>query len=514
MLIGTAMVGLVWTPDGWHYSIRPTYSHEFAGLFAHLQERKGDKLRIGAVSTQTLAGFVDQVNGIKHLAETYPDRFELVDTQWVEASPVSVTSNVRALAEKEPDVLLVGGTTAQVIAVAKALQELGLDIPIVMSTHNGLAEVSKGISLSELEGSMSAFSFAAPGKAELPIRDVFEANNEGWRMGHSSPPSPRPRRSSRCASSRTAIETVGADNVTGEAMRQAPCSDGTFTEADLLGALPTVDFDTSAPFPIGKIKSTAEIVVARRDHQPLSTDWMDVPALERWLRRCLLSLSNVDVVYGGVIQVLRSTNIQVPRGPDGGAARRQRRRQDHDAQGDLRPAPRRSGRRHRRAHRLRRRGHHRCRSHEIFRGDRPGPRRAARVLEHLTVRAEPDGGRASAARPGGCAPISNGSSRYFPRLRALLSRTAGYLSGGEMQMLLIGRALMARPRLLILDEPSMGLAPILVEQLFDTIGRIRPEERLTVLMVEQNARAAIARVRLRLCHGRRAHRAARPRAPS
>jgi branched-chain amino acid transport system ATP-binding protein len=80
---------------------------------------------------------------------------------------------------------------------------------------------------------------------------------------------------------------------------------------------------------------------------------------------------------------------------------------------------------------------------------------------------------------------------YFPRLPDLLHRTAGYLSGGEMQMLLVSRALMARPRILVLDEPSMGLAPILVEQLFETIGRIRREEGLTILMVEQNARAAV-----------------------
>jgi branched-chain amino acid transport system ATP-binding protein len=59
-------------------------------------------------------------------------------------------------------------------------------------------------------------------------------------------------------------------------------------------------------------------------------------------------------------------------------------------------------------------------------------------------------------------------------------------------MLLIGRALMARPKLLVLDEPSMGLAPVLVEQLFQAIGRIKQEEGLTILLVEQNARAAIA----------------------
>lgn len=279
MLIGTAMVGLVWTPDGWHYSIRPTYSHEFAGLFAHLQEKKGDKLKIGAVSTQTLAGFVDQVNGIKHLADTYPDRFELVDTQWVDASPVSVTSNIRALAEKQPDVLLVGGTTAQVIAVAKALQELKLDIPIVMSTHNGLAEVSKGISLSELEGSMSAFSFAAPEKAALPIRDVFEANKKDGEWGTITAQSAAQALLALRVLEK-AVAAVGADNVTGEAMRQA-LLDNQFTEEELLGALPTLEFDTSAPFPVGDIKATAEIVV-NGEIVPLGEDWMDVPELTKW----------------------------------------------------------------------------------------------------------------------------------------------------------------------------------------------------------------------------------------
>ena len=81
---------------------------------------------------------------------------------------------------------------------------------------------------------------------------------------------------------------------------------------------------------------------------------------------------------------------------------------------------------------------------------------------------------------------------YFPRVPDLIKRTAGYLSGGEMQMVLIGRALMARPKLLILDEPSMGLAPILVQQLFEIIGRIKREQGLTILLVEQNARAALA----------------------
>ncbi|MCZ7574042.1 MAG: ABC transporter ATP-binding protein [Ardenticatenaceae bacterium] len=79
----------------------------------------------------------------------------------------------------------------------------------------------------------------------------------------------------------------------------------------------------------------------------------------------------------------------------------------------------------------------------------------------------------------------------FPRLRERLSQPGGTLSGGEQQMLAIGRALMSRPRILLLDEPSMGLAPILVEQIFEIIRDIN-RQGITILLVEQNAQMALA----------------------
>jgi branched-chain amino acid transport system ATP-binding protein len=80
---------------------------------------------------------------------------------------------------------------------------------------------------------------------------------------------------------------------------------------------------------------------------------------------------------------------------------------------------------------------------------------------------------------------------YFPKIRLLRQRTSGYLSGGEQQMLVIGRALIARPRLMLLDEPSLGLAPLMVEDIFLIIDRIRADQRMAILLVEQNARAAL-----------------------
>ncbi len=80
---------------------------------------------------------------------------------------------------------------------------------------------------------------------------------------------------------------------------------------------------------------------------------------------------------------------------------------------------------------------------------------------------------------------------YFPRLQERRKQLAGYMSGGEQQMLAIGRALMARPKLLLLDEPSLGLAPLLVEEIFQIVSRVNKEEGVTILLVEQNARAAL-----------------------
>ena len=84
---------------------------------------------------------------------------------------------------------------------------------------------------------------------------------------------------------------------------------------------------------------------------------------------------------------------------------------------------------------------------------------------------------------------------YFPRLRERLRQSAGTLSGGEQQMLAIGRALMSRPRLLLLDEPSLGLAPLIVRQIFEVIRDINRTQGMTVFLVEQNAYHA-----LRLAH--------------
>ena len=80
---------------------------------------------------------------------------------------------------------------------------------------------------------------------------------------------------------------------------------------------------------------------------------------------------------------------------------------------------------------------------------------------------------------------------YFPRLSSLQNRTSGYLSGGEQQMLVIGRGLMSQPKIMLIDEASLGLAPLLVDEIFEIIKNINLEEKRAILLVEQNAMAAL-----------------------
>ncbi len=114
-----------------------------------------------------------------------------------------------------------------------------------------------------------------------------------------------------------------------------------------------------------------------------------------------------------------------------------------------------------------------------------------RIFAPLTVRENLEMGAFTRTDRAEVAASMDYVFQLFPRLKERLEQTGGTLSGGEQQMLAVGRALMSKPRLLLMDEPSMGLAPILVEEIFEIIGEIS-REGVTILLVEQNAHMALS----------------------
>ena len=115
-----------------------------------------------------------------------------------------------------------------------------------------------------------------------------------------------------------------------------------------------------------------------------------------------------------------------------------------------------------------------------------------RVFEHLSTEENLIAGSYTRRDRAAVRPDLEKVYHYFPKLTRLRGRKAGYLSGGEQQMVAIGRALMARPKLVLLDEPSLGLAPRLVQEIFGIIRDINREEGTTILLVEQNATMALS----------------------
>jgi len=112
-----------------------------------------------------------------------------------------------------------------------------------------------------------------------------------------------------------------------------------------------------------------------------------------------------------------------------------------------------------------------------------------RVFEHLTVEENLTVG--GHLRPSGLKERLDMVYHYFPRLKERRSVLAGFVSGGEQQMCVIGRAMMALPKLMLLDEPSMGLAPLLIKEIFEIIQRLNREEKIPILLVEQNVKLAL-----------------------
>jgi branched-chain amino acid transport system ATP-binding protein len=206
----------------------------------------------------------------------------------------------------------------------------------------------------------------------------------------------------------------------------------------------------------------------------------------------LLEVNNIEVVYHDIIQVLRGVSLSVPEGGivallgTNGAGKTTTLRA---ISGLLKPE---NG--------FIKEGHIHFRGvditnrlgTEVVRQGAVMVPEGRRVFKHLTVEENIRAG--SITRKDGAASVRADFKlmrEHFPRLARVSNRLAGYCSGGEQQMIAIARALMARPRMLMLDEPSLGLAPLLVREIFENITRINQEMKTTILVVEQNAKVAL-----------------------
>lgn len=206
----------------------------------------------------------------------------------------------------------------------------------------------------------------------------------------------------------------------------------------------------------------------------------------------ILELNNIEVVYNKVVQVLRGLSLSVPSGQvvallgsngagksttlkavsrllelEDGEVVSGRIRYDGQDVADLAPQ-------------------------KLVHGGMSHVMEGRRVFEDLTVEENLVAATYALVDRKASAADFDLVYEYFPRLHERRRSQAGYLSGGEQQMLAIGRALLAQPRLMLLDEPSLGLSPVLVETIFGIIARINAEQGTAMLLVEQNASVALA----------------------
>jgi branched-chain amino acid transport system ATP-binding protein len=205
----------------------------------------------------------------------------------------------------------------------------------------------------------------------------------------------------------------------------------------------------------------------------------------------LLNVNNIEVIYDHVILVLKGVSLSVPEGKiiallgANGAGKTTtlkaisgllRSERGEVTKGSVELAGQRIDQL--RPHQIVQRG-----VVQVFEG--------RRVFEHLTAEENLIAGAHTVSDRRRVDERIEGVYQYFPRIKERRNQQAGYLSGGEQQMLVIGRALMAEPRVILLDEPSLGLAPMLVEEIFGIVERLNREQKLTVLLVEQNATLAL-----------------------
>ncbi len=224
----------------------------------------------------------------------------------------------------------------------------------------------------------------------------------------------------------------------------------------------------------------------------MSTEVLERPQASASTEEALLSVNNIEVVYDHVVLVLKGVSLRVPEGHivallgANGAGKTTTLK----AISNLLATER--GEVTKGSITFRGEDVHKLDTPELVRRGVVQVMEGRHVFEHLTV--EENLLTGAYTRTDGRTAIRRDLEMvysYFPRLKERRHSLAGYTSGGEQQMCAIGRALMARPKVMLLDEPSMGLAPQLVEEIFEIVVRLNREEKVTILLAEQNTNMAL-----------------------
>ncbi len=285
MFMGTGSYGYEWSPNQWIFHFRPTYVHEGSSFlaWAHKELIKNRPIRVGYINSKASPAYVEGYTGQQKFVEQNK-WMELLEAEWVDLKPVSITNEMRRLARKKPDYILMMGNTAHVLSAIRAQKELGMHLPILMSSHNGIQMCTLAAGdMKILEGHYEVEACDPGIDLSVPGARVYEEYRK--KMGIEARWSMISVQA--CAamllvfrSVERAAAKVGANNITGEGLYQA-MYERPFTLEDTLGLTNRLVFSKEAPFPLQDLKARGSTVKDGKQVL-IPADWIPVIEVPKW----------------------------------------------------------------------------------------------------------------------------------------------------------------------------------------------------------------------------------------
>ena len=286
MFMGTAAYGYEWSANQWIFHFRPTYVHEASSFLAwgYKELTKGRIIRSGYISSKASPAYVEGYTGQKKFAEANSKWTECLEAEWVDVKPISITNEMRRLARKKPDVIVMMGNTAHVLSAIRAQQELGIHIPILLSSHNGIQMCTLAAgTIKNLEGHYEIEACDPGIDLNMPGARIYEEYRK--KLGIETRWSMISCQASAAVvlifrAVERAAAKVGPNNITGETLYQA-MYERPFTLEETLGLTNKLVFSKDAPFPLNELK--ARISTVKDGKQVLTpNEWVPVVSVPKW----------------------------------------------------------------------------------------------------------------------------------------------------------------------------------------------------------------------------------------